>query len=309
MPFEEYEWMDRKELLTYEEIARLARVFVELGVNKIRLTGGEPLLRKNLEELVRKLSGMEGVEDLCLTTNGSRLAEKARALREAGLERINVSLDTLDRERFRRMTQRDDLEHVLEGLTAACDAGFRPIKINAVIERGTNDDEILPLVEFARNRGFAIRFIEYMDVGNSNGWKLDKVVSKKEILEKIQSRYPLREAGRAEGSAPSVDYRFVDGRGEVGVIASVTEPFCAGCTRARLTADGRLVTCLFSESSHDLKSRIRNGVTDVELKEFVGRVWHERSDRYSEQRLEAMKSAQGYQAREHRKFEMIVLGG
>jgi cyclic pyranopterin phosphate synthase len=309
MPFEEYEWMDRRELLTYEEIARLARVFVGLGVNKIRLTGGEPLLRKNLEELVRKLSRMEGVEELCLTTNGSRLAEKARALREAGLERINVSLDTLDREKFRRMTQRDDLEQVLKGLTAAGDAGFHPIKLNAVIERGTNDDEILPLVEFARNRGFAIRFIEYMDVGNSNGWKLDKVVSKKEILEKIQSCYPLREAGRAEGSAPSVDYRFVDGRGEVGVIASVSEPFCAGCTRARLTADGRLVTCLFSESGHDLKSQIRSGVTDDELREFIGRAWHERSDRYSEQRLEAMKSPKGYQAREHRKFEMIVLGG
>lgn len=309
MPFEKYEWMDRKELLTYEEIARLARVLIELGVNKIRLTGGEPLLRKDLEQLVGKLSRLEGVEELCLTTNGSRLSEKAGALREAGLERINVSLDTLDREKFRRMAQRDDLEQVLKGLMSARDVGFRPIKINAVIERGTNDDEILPLVEFARRFGFAIRFIEYMDVGNSNGWKLDKVVSKKEILERIQSRYPLKEAGRAKGSAPSVDYRFVDGRGEVGVIASVTEPFCAGCTRARLTADGKLVTCLFSQDGHDLKSRLRNGATDEELRDFISEVWRKRSDRYSEQRWAAMNSDQGYQPQEHRKIEMIVLGG
>ena len=309
MPFEEYEWIDRQELLTYEEIARVAGVFVELGVDKIRLTGGEPLVRKGLEELVARLSSLNGVRDLCLTTNGALLAGKAPALKAAGLKRINVSLDTLDPERFKKLTQRGDLASVLDGLSAARRAGFDPIKINAVIERGMNDDEILPLVEFARENGFAIRFIEYMDVGNSNDWTFEKVVSKKEILERIHNRYPLRRVGREDGSAPSVDYEFLDGKGKVGVIASVTEPFCSGCTRARLTADGKLVTCLFSRDGHDLKAFIRNGATDGGLREMIASVWRKRADRYSEERLEAMHSARGYQPKDHKKLEMIVLGG
>ena len=309
MPLDEYEWTEKEEILTYEEIARLARLFVELGVDKIRLTGGEPLVRKDLEVLVEKLAGLSGVKDLCLTTNGSLLAEKAPALRAAGLRRINVSLDTLDPEKFRRITKRGDLARVLEGLFAARSRGFHPIKINAVIERGVNDDEIVDLVEFSRRHGFAIRFIEYMDVGNANNWKSDRMVPKTEILEKIRARFPLREVGREEGSAPSVDYAFAGGSADMGVIASVTEPFCSSCTRARLTADGKLVTCLFSSAGHDLKGRMRAGAGDEELKDFITAVWTRRVDRYSEERLEALNSAHGYQPAEHKKIEMITLGG
>lgn len=309
MPFDEYEWIDRKEILTFEEIARLAGIFVQLGVNKVRLTGGEPLLRKDLERLVGKLSILPGIQDLCLTTNGSHLAEKIEALKGAGLRRINVSLDTLDPERFKRMTKRGDLPRVLNGVLAAKALGLASIKINAVIERGVNDGDIIPLVEFARKHRFAIRFIEYMDVGNSNSWQSEKMMSKKEILEAIQARYPLKEVGREDGSAPSVDYQFIDGGGEVGVIASVTEPFCSSCTRARLTADGKLVTCLFSNTGHDLKAMLRGGASDGEISRTISGIWSKRDDRYSDERLEAMRSSGGYEPAAHKKIEMIRLGG
>ncbi len=310
MPFEEYdEWIDRRELLTYEEIVRVATIFLGLGVEKIRLTGGEPLVRKDLEKLIAALAPLQGLRDLCLTTNGALLSQKSPSLKAAGLKRINVSLDSLDPARFKKITQRGDLAAVLEGLNAAQRAGFERIKINAVIERGVNDDEILPLVEFARANRFAVRFIEFMDVGNSNSWTSEKVVSKKEIVEKIAKRYPLVKVGREEGSAPSVDYRFADGAGDIGVIASVTEPFCSDCTRARITADGKIVTCLFSQTGHDIKSMLRSGATDEQLRDKITSIWRARTDRYSEERLEAMKSAGGYQARAHKKLEMIVLGG
>ena len=309
MPLDEYVWIDRREILSFEEITRLARLFVEQGVDKIRITGGEPLVRKDLHRLVGMLSGLEGVRDLCLTTNGSLLSEQAKALADAGLKRINVSIDTLDPEKFKRITKRGDLAKVLEGVFAAKGLGLHPIKINAVIERGLNDDDIIPLVEFARKHGFSMRFIEYMDVGNANDWISEKIVPKKEILETINARYPLREVGRDHGSAPSVDYEFTDGGGELGVIASVTEPFCATCTRARLTADGKLVTCLFSNQGHDLKSLIRNGASDEELTEVISSMWSKRTDRYSDERLEAMTSTQGYEPKSHHKIEMITLGG
>jgi cyclic pyranopterin phosphate synthase len=309
MPLEEYVWIDRREILTFEEITRLARLFVGLGVDKIRITGGEPLVRKDLHRLVGMLSGQVGVGDLCLTTNGSLLSEQIEALAGAGLKRINVSIDTLDPEKFKQITKRGDLDKVLQGLFAAKKAGLHPIKINAVIERGMNDDDIIPLVEFARENGFSMRFIEYMDVGNANDWISEKMVSKKEILETINARYALREVGRDKGSAPAVDYEFVDGGGELGVIASVTEPFCSSCTRARLTADGKLVTCLFSDNGHDLKTSMRNGATDAQLIEVISSVWLRRTDRYSDERLAAMKSPEGYQAKEHHKIEMITLGG
>ena len=309
MPLDEYEWIDKREILTYEEITRLAKLFVHLGVDKIRITGGEPLVRADLHVLVANLAALAGVKDICLTTNGSLLAEKVPALAAAGLRRINISLDTLDPEKFRRMTKRGDLRKVLDGLFAAKSHGLRPIKINAVIERGVNDDEILSLVEFAREHGFAMRFIEYMDVGNANQWVSEKMVSKREILETVNARYPLREVGRDQGSAPSVDYEFVDGGGDIGVIASVTEPFCSSCTRARLTADGKLVTCLFSYQGHDLKALMRGGATDEEIIAAIRRIWGQRTDRYSEDRLAAMNSPQGYHASEHRKIEMIRLGG
>ncbi len=309
MPLDEYEWIERAEILTYEEITRLAALFVGLGVDKIRLTGGEPLLRKNLNQLIGKLFVLPGIKDLCLTTNAALLAPQAAALKTAGLRRVNVSLDTLQPEKFRRMTKRGDLGRVLEGLFAAKNQGFGPIKINAVIEKGVNDDEIIDLVEFARENGFAMRFIEYMDVGNANQWTSAKMVSKKEILGRISARYPLREVGREQGSAPSVDYEFVDGGGDIGVIASVTEPFCASCTRVRLTADGKMVTCLFSQQGHDLKTPMRSGASDQELRDLIGSIWNARADRYSEERFLAMNSGQGYQPDRHQKIEMITLGG
>jgi cyclic pyranopterin phosphate synthase len=309
MPLDEYVWIDRREILSFEEITRLARVFVGIGVDKIRITGGEPLVRKDLHRLAGMLSGLEGMRDLCLTTNGSLLSEQAEALAAAGLKRINVSIDTLDPEKFKRITKRGDLAKVLEGVFAGKRLGLHPIKINAVIERGLNDDDIIPLVEFAREHGFSMRFIEYMDVGNANDWITEKIVPKKEILEKISARYPLREIGRDHGTAPAVDFEFADGGGELGVIASVTEPFCASCTRARLTADGKLVTCLFSSVGHDLKSLIRNGASDEELTEVISSVWNKRTDRYSDERLEAMTSPEGYQPRSRHKLEMITLGG
>ncbi len=309
MPFDEYVWIDKKEILTFEEITRLARLFIGLGVDEIRLTGGEPLARTNLEILVGQLSALAGLKDLSLTTNGIFLAENAAALAAAGLKRINVSLDTLNAERFRQITKRGELSKVLEGLFAAKGAGLHPIKINAVIERGVNDVDILELVEFSREHSFALRFIEFMDVGNSNSWKSERMVSKTEILAAISARYPLREVGRDQGTAPSVDYEFAVGQGDIGVIASVTEPFCSSCTRVRLTADGKLVTCLFSETGHDLKSLLRSGATDEELVQFISGVWRKRRDRYSDERLEALHSIQGYQSKDHKKIEMISLGG
>jgi len=308
MPLDEYEWIDKKEILTFEEITRLATLFVHLGVEKIRLTGGEPLVRQNLDRLVEKLSAIHELKELCLTTNGALLTEKAQSLKEAGLRRINISVDSLDPDKFKRITKRGDLDRVLEGIFAAKKHGLHPIKLNAVIERGVNDDDIVPLVEFSRDNGFAIRFIEYMDVGNSNNWKSEKLVSKREIIEKIHSRYPLKEVGRVDGSAPSVDYEFVDGRGDVGVIASVTEPFCSSCTRVRLTADGKVVTCLFSQVGHDVKAVLRAGASDSEIREFLSLIWKKRTDRYSDERLQSLRSG-SYDPKSHKKIEMISLGG
>jgi cyclic pyranopterin phosphate synthase len=308
MPLDKYEWINKKEILTFEEIARLASLFVQLGVEKIRLTGGEPLVRHDLHLLIEKLSAIEGIKDLCLTTNGALLAEQVESLHQAGLRRINLSLDSLNPDKFKRITKRGNLDRVLEGLFAAKRQGLDPIKLNAVIERGVNDDDIFDLVEFSRENGFAIRFIEYMDVGNSNNWTSEKLVSKKEIIEKVHSRYPLREIGRAQGSAPAVDYQFVDGRGDIGVIASVTEPFCGSCTRARITADGKIVTCLFSELGHDVKALLRSGVSDDEILKWLSSIWQKRDDRYSAQRLEALRES-NYDPKSHKKIEMISLGG
>jgi cyclic pyranopterin phosphate synthase len=309
MPDDEYVWIARREILSFEEISRLARLFVALGVDKIRLTGGEPLLRRDLDKLIRQLAAIDGLQDLCLTTNGSLLAEKAAALAAAGLKRLNVSLDTLDAEKFARIRQRGDLRAVVDGLFAAKAAGFHSIKLNAVIERGVNEGDILPLVEFAREHRFTMRFIEYMDVGNANHWLSEKMVPKREIIETINRRYPLREVGRDQSSAPAVDYEFIDGGGLLGVIASVTEPFCGSCTRGRLTADGKLVTCLFAGCGHDLKGLLRSGASDDEIRQLIIGVWSRRDDRYSDERLEAMQSPDGYQAKSHKKIEMITLGG
>ncbi len=308
MPLDKYEWIDRREILTFEEITRLSRLFVQLGVEEIRITGGEPLLRHGLENLISQLANLEGLRDLSLTTNASLLSDRAAALAQAGLKRINVSLDTIDPDKFQMMTRRNGLASVLEGLSAATRNGLAPIKLNSVIERGINDDDIVRMVEFSRQNGFWIRFIEYMDVGNSNNWVSERMVSKKEILQKILSHYPFEETGRNDLSAPAVNYRFLDGAGNLGVIASVTEPFCRGCTRARLTADGKLVMCLFADRSHDLKKLMREGAEDEDLLAFIRAAWESRTNRYSEERLEAMNSGE-YEPGSRKKIEMISLGG
>lgn len=307
MPHDEYKWVERSEVLSFDEIERLARLFVAQGVSQVRLTGGEPLMRRELEKLVAKLRGVPGLKDLSLTTNGALLGAQAVALKAAGLERINVSVDTLKEDRFLKITQRGDLAQVLAGLAGAKAAGIHPIKINAVIIRGFNDDELLDLVDFGRTHGFEMRFIEYMDVGNASGWEPARTFTKREMLEVINARYPVREVGRAAGSAPAVDYEFVDGAGIVGIIGSITEPFCSSCTRVRLTADGRLVTCLFAEAGFDLKSPMRQGATDAELTEIIRSVWMGRGDRYSDLRWDALQSGKPYQTT--RKIEMITLGG
>jgi len=309
MPFDEYTWMAKSEVLTFAEIERLARIFAAMGVTQIRLTGGEPLVRRELFRLVGSLSAIPGIDDLSLTTNAALLEEQAQGLFDAGLKRINVSIDTLRPDRFRQITQRGDLDVVLKGLFTAHGVGMHPIKINAVVIRGFNEDEIVDLVSFARKNGFEMRFIEYMDVGNANGWTLNKTFTKSEILQTIQSAFPLRECGRAGGSAPAVDYEFLDGSGRVGIIGSVTEPFCSSCTRIRLTADGKLVTCLFSETGFDLKTMMRGGASDEALLETIGAIWTVRADRYSDVRWQHLRSGSEYKPESHKKIEMITLGG
>jgi cyclic pyranopterin phosphate synthase len=308
MPFDEYKWIARQEVLSFEEIERISRLFLQFGIQKVRLTGGEPLVRKDLSRLIARLRAIEGLPDISLTTNGALLTEQAEALYSAGLHRINISIDSLRPDRFAAITKRGNLDEVFAGMFAAKKAGMSPIKLNAVIMRGTNDDEILDLVEFARTNGFEMRFIEYMDVGNANAWSLEKTVTKKEILETVSARFPVREVGREHGSAPAVDYEFLDGAGEIGIIGSVTEPFCTSCTRVRLTADGKLVTCLFAESGFDLKALIRSGATDDEVIAQVEKIWSGRSDRYSDVRWEQLRAG-AYAARDHKKIEMITLGG
>src|SRR5262245_5559813 len=308
MPLEEYKWIERQQVLSFEEIERLVRLFLDFGIEKVRLTGGEPLVRKDLHRLIARLAAVPGLADISLTTNGALLAEQADALYAAGLRRINVSVDTLNKDRFTALTKRGNLDEVMAGLFAAKKAGMSPIKLNAVIIRGTNDDEILTLVDFARKNGFEMRFIEYMDVGNVNAWILEKTVTKKEILETVHARFPVREVGRAQGSAPAVDYEFIDGAGEIGIIGSVTEPFCSSCTRIRLTADGKLVTCLFAESGLDMIARLRSGASDEEMAERIRTIWSGRTDRYSDIRWQQVQSG-GYQPALHKKIEMITLGG
>jgi GTP 3',8-cyclase len=308
MPLDEYKWIERQEVLSFEEIERLVRLFLDFGIQKVRLTGGEPLVRRDLYRLIARLAAVPGLADISLTTNGALLAEQADGLYAAGLRRINVSVDTLNKDRFTALTKRGNLDDVMAGLFAAKKAGMSPIKLNAVIIRGTNDDEILTLVDFARTNGFEMRFIEYMDVGNVNAWILEKTVTKKEILETVQARFPVREVGRAHGSAPAVDYEFIDGAGEIGIIGSVTEPFCSSCTRVRLTADGKLVTCLFAESGFDLKSWIRSGASDDEIRAQIATIWTGRVDRYSDVRWQQVRSGD-YKAHDHKKIEMITLGG
>jgi cyclic pyranopterin phosphate synthase len=280
-----YRFMDRKELLTFEELERLARAFADLGVEKIRITGGEPLLRRDLEHLIERLAAIDGL-DLTLTTNGALLPQKAAALAAAGLRRVTVSLDSLDDETFRAMNDVDfPADRVLEGIDAASAAGL-PVKVNAVVKRRLNDGEIVPLAEHFRHTGHVLRFIEYMDVGATNGWRLDDVVSAAEILAAVDAVFPLEPVEAAYRGEVARRYRYLDGAGEIGIIASVTQPFCGDCTRARISAEGRLYTCLFATKGHDVRALLRSGATEDEIGEAITVIWTRRADRYSEIRSE-----------------------
>ncbi len=274
MPEEGMTWLDKNELLTFEEITRLVHVFAELGVTKIRLTGGEPLMRKELHLLVGQLSRVPGINDIALTTNGFFLAEQAEALANAGLKRINVSLDSLDAVKFSTMVRRDYLRNVMEGLRAIERSGIRPIKINVVLIRGINDSEIEAFGDLARTKPFVIRFIEFMPIGANDGWAIDKVVPTKEIIERINAMGHKLIPVEYHGSQPADRYKFEDGLGEIGFISSVSEPFCSSCNRVRITSDGKLRTCLFSLHETDLKALVRSGADDDEIKEaIINAVW------------------------------------
>ena len=296
-----FPYLPKADILTFEEIARVARAFAGLGVRKIRLTGGEPLLRRNLDRLVSSLVPIDGLEEITLTTNGSRLVEEAAALRAAGLHRLTVSLDSLDDETFRAMNDADFPVHrVLRGIDAALAAGFAPIKINAVVKRGVNDEGIVALARRFRGPQFIMRYIEYMDVGNTNGWRLDEVVPASEIIARISAEMPLDPLPAQYRGEVARRFRHPDG-GEIGVITSVTEPFCRDCTRARLSADGQLYTCLFAADGFDLRTPLRDGASDEDLASLLRGIWSARSDRYSEIRSEATRTQP--------KVEMARIGG
>jgi cyclic pyranopterin phosphate synthase len=295
-----YRFMDRKELLSFEELERVARTFAALGVEKIRLTGGEPLLRREIERLVAGLAAIDGL-DLTLTTNASLLAKKARVLREAGLARVNVSLDSLDDATFRAMNDVEfPVSRVLEGIAAAAEAGL-PVKVNAVVKRGVNDEGVVDLARHFRGSGHALRFIEFMDVGTTNGWRLDDVVPAAEIVERIDAAFPLEPVEASYRGEVARRYRYRDGAGEIGVISSVTQPFCGDCTRARISAEGKLYTCLFAVRGTDLRALLRSGASDDDLREAVAGVWARRADRYSEIRTE--------QTAKRPRIEMSYIGG
>ncbi|MEO8304171.1 MAG: GTP 3',8-cyclase MoaA [Betaproteobacteria bacterium] len=278
----DYRFLPHSELLTFEEIARIARIFVDRGVRKIRLTGGEPLLRRNIERLVEMLAKL-GDLDLTLTTNGALLAKKSRGLVDAGLTRVTVSLDSLDDATFRRMNDADfPVAKVLEGIDVAAAAGLSPLKINMVVKRGVNDSSIVPMARHFKGSGHIVRFIEYMDVGATNGWRMDDVVPAAEVVRAIDALLPLEIADPNYTGETAKRWRYRDGSGEIGVIASVTEAFCRDCTRTRLSTDGKLYTCLFATDGYDLRTLLRDGHTDAQIDNAIAHVWRRRADRYSE---------------------------
>lgn len=303
---ERYEFLPRADLLSFEEIARLTRIFVSLGVVKVRLTGGEPLVRAEIEKLVAMLSNIDDIGDLTMTTNAYLLPQKATALRNAGLHRLTVSLDTLDDAIFREMNGRGfGVSRVLEGIAAAEDAGFRPIKVNSVVQKGVNDHTLVDLARYFRERGHIVRFIEYMDVGNLNGWRLDEVVPADEIVSRIDDELPLEPANANYRGEVANRYRYKDGSGEIGVIASVTQPFCGDCTRLRLSPEGMLFTCLFGVNGTDLRTPMRDGADDAEIANIICGTWSVRADRYSEERSSMTDELRAMR----QKVEMYHIGG
>ncbi len=302
---ESYQFLPKEEILTFEEITRLARVFVGMGVTKLRITGGEPLLRTDLPSLIAMLNEIDPSLDLTLTTNAYLLPQQAAPLKAAGLKRVTVSLDALDDQIFGAMNGRGfPVQRVLEGIAKAEEAGLTPIKINAVVQKGVNDHCIVDLARYFKSSGHIVRFIEYMDVGNRNGWKWDQVVSAAEIVRAIDVELPLEPLDSNYPGEVAARYRYRDGGGEIGIIASVTMPFCGECTRARLSTDGKLYTCLFASEGLDLRDYLRSGATDEELTARITRIWSRRSDRYSEERTELAPLQNGRQ-----KVEMYHIGG
>lgn len=298
----DFAFLPRQDLLSFEEITRLARLFVGHGVEKIRLTGGEPLLRKDLEHLIAMLREIDGLRDLTLTTNASLLPRKAEALKAAGLQRITVSLDSLDNQTFTAMNDVGFLvDRVLAGIEAADRVGLNPIKINMVVKKGVNDHQVLEMARYFRGTGHIVRFIEFMDVGHTNGWKMDEVVPSAEIIDAIGAEWPLEPVNPNYPGEVANRYRYLDGQGEIGVIASVTQSFCGGCTRARLSAEGKLFTCLFGVKGHDFRAPLREGGSDEEIAVFLRTVWRRRTDRYSDLRAAG--------AIDLPKVEMSYIGG
>ena len=300
----DFVFLPREQLLTFEELTRLGRVFAGLGVRKLRLTGGEPLLRRDLERLIAMLAGIDGIQDVALTTNGALLARKARTLAAAGLRRVTVSLDSLDDAAFMALNDAGfPVARVLEAIAAAGGAAL-PVKVNMVVRRGQNDQSILPMAGHFRHSGHVLRFIEYMDVGTTNGWRLEEVVPAAEIVSLIGGQWPLEPVAPAYHGEVARRYRYRDGAGEVGVIASVTQPFCRGCTRARLSAEGKLYTCQFAGTGHDLRGPLRGGASDQALREQVAAIWTRRTDRYSE-----LRTLQTGRKKVTRRVEMSHIGG
>jgi cyclic pyranopterin phosphate synthase len=303
---EKYEFLPRAELLTFEEIERLVRVFAELGVTKLRISGGEPLLRHDLNRLLEQLSGIEGITDLALTTNATLLPRTAEGLRKAGLGRLTVSLDSLDEAVFRQMNgDKLSVAEVLEGIAAAEAAGFQRMKINCVVQKGVNDHTIVDLARHFRGTGHILRFIEYMDVGTRNDWDLSQVMSYDEIVKAIEQEFPLDPLTPNHVGEVAKRWEYRDGRGEIGIVTSVSRPFCGDCSRARLTTDGNLVTCLFANSGTDLRGPLREGASHEQLLDLVAGVWRVRTDRYSEERDQLTDAAR----RDRKRLEMYQLGG
>jgi cyclic pyranopterin phosphate synthase len=306
---EKYAFLPRKEILTFEEIERLVRLFVEFGVEKVRITGGEPLLRHAVCDLIERLSGVDPKLDIAITTNGSLLPRWAKSLAEVGLGRVTVSLDSLDPKIFHQMNgERFDVERVLEGIAAAEEAGLGPIKINCVVQRGVNDEGLVDLARHFHGSGHTLRFIEYMDVGTRNEWRMDEVVRSAEIIERIGAVLPLEAVDPAYSGEVARRWRYQDGGGEIGVITSVSAPFCGDCTRARLTTEGSLVTCLFADGGVDLRGPMRAGADDDALREIIASTWTKRQDRYSEERQSLLQVENAGERRRGR-VEMYQIGG
>ena len=304
---EKYEFLPRPHILTFEEIERLTRLFADAGVSKLRITGGEPLVRANLPDLIKRLSGIDGIDDIALTTNGYLLAKNALALKEAGLDRLTISLDSIDEDIFKQMSGRPQgPENTLEGIKVATDLGFSPIKINVVVQRGINDHTLVDTARYFRGTGAIVRFIEFMDVGTKNGWELSQVVTSREVIEMIDNEFPLEPVEANYRGEVASRYSYADGQGEIGVISSVSEPFCGNCTRARLSTDGKLVTCLFASGGTDMKTAMRSGADDVKLAGIIAKIWGGRTDRYSELRSEDTQVKVGVDGD---KVEMYYIGG